>query len=238
MAWGVRVGVSRLSRAVPTSLQRSYLPEMVSSSFTNDILAPGLLSGGCSTVTVCFSLPLSQNSELPSAQEVKDFLKQKTLVVFPKLHPLKLKHLLQSPGWMLLPLEGQIFSLPTAAYCGARAALPETNPTQDSPQLFPGHLFPRGLVKSADVLCDVLLVGQFCFLLLGLISNPCRSHIWICLSDCFAGGPQLLSAVSTAPAQCQAQLHAVLLSAAPSRRSLLGTWFWSARGQMKLRDLN
>lgn len=35
MAWGARVDVSRLSRAAPTSLQRSYLPEMVSSSFIN-----------------------------------------------------------------------------------------------------------------------------------------------------------------------------------------------------------
>lgn len=143
MAWGVRVGVRRLSRVVPTSLQRRYLPEMVSSSFVNDILAPGLLSVGCSTVIVWSSLPSSQITELSSAKEVKDFLKQKTLVVFPKLHPLKLKHLQQSPGWTLLPLEGQIFLLLTAAYCGARAALPQTQP---NPRLCTA--FPRALVPS------------------------------------------------------------------------------------------
>lgn len=66
--------VSRISRAVPTSLQRSYLPEMVSGSFINDILAPGLLSVGCSMVTMCSSLPSGEISKLPSSKKVKDFL--------------------------------------------------------------------------------------------------------------------------------------------------------------------
>lgn len=248
MAWGARVDVSRLSRAAPTSLQRSYLPEMVSSSFINHM---------ASWVWAVLRSPC-----VPRCPQIKSVsCLRKGGKRFPKTEHLGGLSQAESLEIEASPTVTRLNTAPWSCFRRPDLLAPYTcilwgkGKTSPKPRTLlsfsQGHSFPHysekvfsfpGPSKICLVRCFVGWLVGFTFCLLALFQIPVGHTLWICLSDCFAGGPQLLSAVSTAHAQHQAQLHAELLSAAPSRRSLLGTRFQSAQilvlGQMKLRDWN